>query len=34
MNFKKTNSEVIEIKGDQKMQQAVLKNLKTNEEKF
>ncbi len=28
------NSEVIEIKGDQKMQQAVLKNLKTNEEKI
>ena len=27
------NSEVIEIKGDQKMQQAVLKNIKTNEEK-
>jgi thioredoxin reductase (NADPH) len=27
------NSEVTEIKGDQKMQQAVLKNLKTNEEK-
>ena len=27
------NSEVIQIKGDQKMQQAVLKNLKTNEEK-
>ncbi len=27
------NSEVIDIKGDQKMQQAVLKNLKTNEEK-
>jgi thioredoxin reductase (NADPH) len=27
------NSEVTEIKGDQKMQQAVLKNIKTNEEK-
>ena len=27
------NSEVIQIKGDQKMQQAVLKDLKTNEEK-
>ena len=27
------NSEVIQIKGDQNMQQAVLKNLKTNEEK-
>ena len=27
------DSEVTEIKGDQKMQQAVLKNLKTNEEK-
>ena len=27
------NSEVIEINGDEKMQQAVLKNLKTNEEK-
>ena len=27
------NSEVIQIKGDQKMQQAVLKNIKTNEEK-
>jgi len=27
------DSEVIEVKGDQKMQQAVLKNLKTNEEK-
>ena len=26
------NSQVIDIKGDQKMQQAVLKNLKTNEE--
>ncbi len=26
------NSEVVDIKGDQKMQQAVLKNLKTNEE--
>jgi thioredoxin reductase (NADPH) len=27
------NSEVTDIKGDHKMQQAVLKNLKTNEEK-
>jgi thioredoxin reductase (NADPH) len=27
------DSEVVEINGDEKMQQAVLKNLKTNEEK-